>query len=87
MAALSGGAAQSLRSKSGSLAMFDAMRPAASFVRNLALTNLCNQASYVSLVASNHKSFLRAPNWSAPAIDGESAGSMCDMPQARHSKV
>ena len=49
-------------------------------------TNL-PQASYVSLVASVHRSFLHAPNWRAPAIDGESPGSMCDTPQARHSKV
>src|SRR5215472_12239412 len=48
---------------------------------------LCNQASYVSLVASVHRSFLDAPNSRAPTIDVESAGSMCDTPQARHSKT
>jgi hypothetical protein len=46
-----------------------------------------NQASYVSLVASVHRSFLQAPNSRAHTIDEESAGSMCDTPQARHSKV
>jgi hypothetical protein len=45
------------------------------------------QASYVRLVASVHRSFLDAPNRRASIIDAESAGSMCDTPQARHSKV
>jgi hypothetical protein len=48
---------------------------------------LCNQASYVSLVASVHRSCLHAPDRRASIIDAGSAGSMCDMPQARHSKV
>jgi hypothetical protein len=45
------------------------------------------QASYVWLVASVHRSSLDAPNRRASIIDAESAGSMCDTPQARHSKV
>ena len=49
--------------------------------------DIANQASYVRLVANVHRSFLDAPDRRASIIDSESAGSMCDMPQARHSKV
>jgi len=46
-----------------------------------------DQASCVWLVASVHRSFLDAPERRASTIEAESAGSMCDTPQALHFKA